>query len=252
LKKAIHHFWGLSTLAVTLLVAIGVNWVFKIPPWRDCASDSTHNDRGTSRPCLLPPVAVKSKPPALRVVVDPTDSDTHLKPPGLRLIREPATVIPATYHYLNQKRELPQYRSASGNLQKGWSRQFIKTRRFSSDQSAWIYYRQSDLKRTKVIKTSELPDAMRIWPVGTILILEGYKGDASHPADTDLLEIEVMTKLDPRDPADAKKFFPVDWRYARFTPDGAWSLSKEKLDECHQCHSIAFRLTGDLVFTPFH
>ncbi|MGD9182563.1 MAG: hypothetical protein PVG15_13870 [Desulfobacterales bacterium] len=30
----------------------------------------TRNDWGTSRPCLLPPMAVKSKPPALRVVVD--------------------------------------------------------------------------------------------------------------------------------------------------------------------------------------
>jgi hypothetical protein len=28
------------------------------------------NDWGTSRPCLLPPLAVKSKPPALWVVVD--------------------------------------------------------------------------------------------------------------------------------------------------------------------------------------
>jgi hypothetical protein len=175
-----------------------------------------------------------------------------LKPPGLRLINEPATVIPATYHYLNQKRELPRYRSASGTLLRGWSRQFIKTRRFSSDQSAWVYYRQADLKRTKVIKTSGLPDAMRIWPVGTTLILEGYKGDASNPADSDLLDIEVMTKLDSTGLADSEKFFPVDWSYARFTPDGTWALSGEKLNECHQCHSIAFRLTGDLVFTPFH
>ena len=30
----------------------------------------TRNDWGTSRPCLLPFMAVKSKPPALRVVVD--------------------------------------------------------------------------------------------------------------------------------------------------------------------------------------
>jgi hypothetical protein len=30
----------------------------------------TRNDRGTSRPCLLPPTALKSKPPALQVVVD--------------------------------------------------------------------------------------------------------------------------------------------------------------------------------------
>jgi hypothetical protein len=179
------------------------------------------------------------------------DSDTFLKPPGLRLISAPATVIPATYHYLNQKREFPLYRSVSGTLLKGWSRQFIKTRRFSSDQSAWLYYRPSDLKRTKVIKTSDLPGPMRIWPVGTILILEGYKGDASHPADSDLLEIEVMTKLDFTGLAGAENFFPVDWSYARYTPEQTWSLSGDKLNECHQCHSIAFRLTGDLVFTPF-
>jgi len=102
-----------------------------------------------------------------------------------------------------------------------------------------------------VIKTSGLPDAMRIWPVGTTLILEGYKGDASHPAAADLLEIEAMTKLDSPVSAAAKNFFPVDWSYARYTPDGIWSLSGEKLNECHQCHSIAFRLTGDLIFTPF-
>jgi len=102
-----------------------------------------------------------------------------------------------------------------------------------------------------VIKTSGLPDVMRMWPVGTTLILEGYKGDASHPADADLLEIEAMTKLDTPGSAAAKIFFPVDWSYARYTPDGSWSLSGEKLNECHQCHSIAFRLTGDLVFTPF-
>jgi hypothetical protein len=179
-----------------------------------------------------------------------TDADTFLKPPGLRLISDPATVIPATRHYLNRKLTLPRYRSASRTPLEGWSREFIKTRRFSSDQSAWIYYRQSDLMRTKVIKNSGLPEAMRIWPVGTILILEGYKGDASHPA-ADLLEIEAMTKLDSSGLAAAESFFPVDWSYARYSPDGAWSLSGEKLNECHQCHSIAFRLTGDLIFTLF-
>jgi len=178
-------------------------------------------------------------------------SDTHLKPPGRRLISDPATVIPATRHYLNRKLTLPRYRSTSGTPLEGWSREFIKTRRFSSDQSAWIYYRQSDLMRTKVIKNSGLPEAMRIWPVGTILILEGYKGDGSHPADADLLEIEAMTKLDSSGLVAAESFFPVDWSYARYTPDGTWSLSGDKLNECHQCHSIAFRLTGDLVFTLF-
>jgi len=180
-----------------------------------------------------------------------TDSDAPLQPPGRRMISDPATIIPATHHYLNQRRALPRYRSASGTPLAGWSREFIRTRRFSSDQSAWVYYRQSDLRRTKVIKTSGLPDAMRIWPVGTTLILEGYKGDASHPAAADLLEIEAMTKLDSPVSAAAKNFFPVDWSYARYTPDGIWSLSGEKLNECHQCHSIAFRLTGDLIFTPF-
>jgi len=179
------------------------------------------------------------------------DSDTLLQPPGLRPISDPATVIPATHHYLNRKQALPRYRGASGTPLKGWSREFIKTRRFSSDQSAWIYYRQSDLKRTKVIKISGLPEVGRIWPVGATLILEGYKGDASHPADVDLLEIEVMNKLDSPGLAAAEKFFPVDWNYARYTPDRTWSLSGEKLNECHQCHSIAFRLTGDLVFTLF-
>ena len=35
------------------------DWVFQ-----------TRNDWGASRPCLLPPMAAKSKPPAVRVVVD--------------------------------------------------------------------------------------------------------------------------------------------------------------------------------------
>ena len=179
------------------------------------------------------------------------DSGLLLQPPGQRLVSDPVTVIPATHHYLNQKRELPRYRSASGTPLEGWLREFIKTRRFSSDQSAWVYYRQSDLMRTKVIKASGLPDTMRIWPVGTTLILEGYKGDAARPGDADLLEIEAMTKLDTPGSAAAKNFFPIDWSYARYTPNGAWSLSGEKLNECHQCHSIAFRLTGDLVFTLF-
>jgi hypothetical protein len=170
------------------------------------------------------------------IEINLADSDTHLKPPGHRLVSDPATVIPATHHYLNRKLALPRYRNASGTPLEGWSREFIKTRRFSSDQSAWIYYRQSDLMRTKVIKASGLPDTMRIWPVGSTLILEGYKGDAAR---------------DTPDSAAAKNFFPIDWSYARYTPNGAWSLSGEKLNECHQCHSIAFRLTGDLVFTLF-
>lgn len=179
------------------------------------------------------------------------DLDHLLQPPGLRVKSNPATVVPAVHHYLNQKRALPQYRSAAGTPLAGWSKTYIKTRRFSSDQSAWVYYRQSDLKQTKLINNDGLPALLRIWPVGSTLILEGYKGDALPLIDAELLEIEVMTKMDSALISATKAFFPMDWSYARYTPEGNWSLSRQKLIECHQCHSIAFRLTGDLVFTQF-
>jgi hypothetical protein len=180
-----------------------------------------------------------------------SDSDWLLKPPGLRPVGDPTIVVPATHHYLNRKLELTQYRNASGTPLQGWSRAFIKTRRFSSNQSAWVFYRQSDLIRTKVVKNTGMPASLRIWPVGATLILEGYKGDASRPGDAKLMEIEVMTKRAPASKSASETFFPVDWNYARYTPDGTWSLSRQKLIECHQCHGIAFRLTGDLVFTQF-
>ncbi|MGD9057961.1 MAG: hypothetical protein PVJ41_14000 [Desulfobacterales bacterium] len=174
-----------------------------------------------------------------------------LKPPGLRPLKAPTTVIPATHQYVNRKLELPAYRSAAGTPLKGWSRKFIKTRRFSSDQSAWIFYRQSDLRQTKVVENTGMPASLRIWPVGATLILEGYKGDALRSGNAKLVEIELMTKRAPASGSVSDPFFAVDWNYARFTPDGAWSLSPQKLIECHQCHSIAFELTGDLVFTQF-
>jgi hypothetical protein len=179
------------------------------------------------------------------------DGDTFLKPPGLRLINDPSTVIPASDHYVNQKLQLPRYRDASGNPLDGWAREFVKTRRFSSDQSAWVYYRILDLKRAEVIKPSGILKPMRIWPSGTTIVLEGYKGKASPNIEKNLIEIEVMKKVDLSDSSAKASFYPVNWSYARFTPDGTWSLSSAKLNECHQCHSIAFRLTGDLIFTQF-
>ena len=179
------------------------------------------------------------------------DSENLLKPPGLRLINDPETVIPPTDYYQNRRLQLPQYRSVTGVPLDGWSREFVKTRRFSSNQSAWVYYRATDLKRTEVIQTANLPKTMRIWPPGTTLILEGYKGDASRIDDQNLLEIVVMTKTDNPELSAQTLFYPVNWSYARFTPDGNSSLSAQKLNECHQCHSIAFRLTGDLVFSTF-
>jgi len=188
---------------------------------------------------------------AVTLGANSADSDILLKPPGRRLINNPETVIPATDHYLNRELQLPQYRSAAGALLDGWSRKFVKTRRFSSDQSAWVYYRSSDLKRTEVLATAGVPRTMRIWPPGATLILEGYKGDASRIDHRNLLEIVVMTKTDNPDLSAQPFFYPVNWSYARFTPDGNSSLSTAKLNDCHQCHSIAFRLTGDLVFSRF-
>ncbi len=44
-----------------------IDWVFQTGCF---APGFTRNDWGTSRPCLFPPMAVKSKPPAVQVVVD--------------------------------------------------------------------------------------------------------------------------------------------------------------------------------------
>ena len=96
-----------------------------------------------------------------------------------------------------------------------------------------------------------MPASLRMWPVGATLILEGYKGNALRPDDAKLVEIELMTKRAPASGSASNLFFAIDWEYALFTPDGAWSLSAQRLIECHQCHSIAFQLTGDLVFTQF-
>ncbi len=166
-------------------------------------------------------------------------------------MNDPETIIPATDHYRNRELQLPQYQSAAGVPLDGWARKFVKTRRFSSNQSAWVYYRLTDLMRSAVIPTPGVSKTMRIWPPGTTLILEGYKGDAAYIDKRNLLEIFVMTKADSADLSAQPLFYPANWSYARFTPDGNSSLSAQKLNECHQCHSIAFRLTGDLVFSTF-
>jgi hypothetical protein len=179
------------------------------------------------------------------------ESDGLLKPPGLRPLDSPETIIPATRYYVNQKLQLPQYRDASGMPLRGWSREYVKTRRFSSDQSAWIYYRPADLKGCGVFPKDGMPDSLRIWPVGATLVLEVYKGDALRENKVRPVEIEVMTKLAPVPVSSIRGYFPIDWHYARYSPDGTSSLPRQKLIECHQCHSIAFRLTGDLIFTEF-
>ena len=50
------------------------DWVFQTGCF---APGFTRNDRGTSRPYLFPPMAVKSKPPAMRVVVDSREARSN-------------------------------------------------------------------------------------------------------------------------------------------------------------------------------
>jgi hypothetical protein len=56
-----------AQLPMVAAVALVLDWVFQTERF---APGSTRNDWGTSRPCLFPPLAVKSNPPAVRVVVD--------------------------------------------------------------------------------------------------------------------------------------------------------------------------------------
>ena len=86
---------------------------------------------------------------------------------------------------------------------------------------------------------------------GTTLVIESYKGNAFQRRKDKLIEIDVMVKIKEDRNSSFQAFYPVNWTYARFKPDGNPSITSAKVRECHQCHSIAFHLTGDLVFTHF-
>ena len=187
----------------------------------------------------------------IAVSIHSMETEILLTPPGLRLIRDPSLVIPADFNYANQSIKLPSYRDASGNPASGWSAKFIDTRRFASDQSAWIFFRNSDLQRSGSMRRDGDQGAFRFWPVGTTLIIEIYKGDAYQKENEKLIEIAAMSKIKADKNSSFKAFYPVNWTYARFDPDGNPFITSAKVRECHQCHSIAFHLTGDLIFTQF-
>jgi Cytochrome P460 len=178
--------------------------------------------------------------------------EIFLTPPGMRLVKDPTLVIPAGYRYSNNLIELPAYRSASGNPANGWSGKFVGTRRFVSNQSAWIYFRDTDLARSVTPESGDAGRPFRIWPVGTTLVIESYRGNALHKKSDALIEIAVMSKLKDDSDSSTQVFYPVKWTYARFNPDGKSSITSAKVRECHQCHSIAFHFTGDLIFSKFH
>jgi hypothetical protein len=179
------------------------------------------------------------------------ESTVFLKPPGLRLIKDPSTIIPALYHYPNQTLILPDYRGSFGRQREGWAMEVIKTRRFFSHQSARLFFRTSDLARSTVFKASGPSRKMRLWPLGTLMILEIYEGNASLEQDAKPIKIAAMAKMEDSGNSSLVSFYPIDWSYATFTPGGEPSLVPDKVKECHRCHTIAFHLTGDLIFTQF-
>ena len=178
-------------------------------------------------------------------------AEIFLSPPGLRLIKDPSIVIPADFNYSNRLIPLPVYRSPSGKPADGWSAKIVKTRRFASDRSAWIYFRNADLQRSVSKQLRGKHDAFRFWPVGTTMIIEIYKGNGARKDHNKLIEIAAMSKVQPERRSSFKAFFPVNWTYARFNSDGYPTTRAAKVRDCHQCHSIAFHLTGDLIFTRF-
>ena len=178
-------------------------------------------------------------------------AEIFLSPPGLRLIKDPSLVIPADFNYSNRLLPLPAYRNPSGKPADGWSAKFIGTRRFASDRSAWIFFRDSDLLGSVSRRIEGKPDAFRFWPVGTTMIIEIYKGSALQKENAKLIEIAAMSKLEAERTSYLKAFYPVNWTYTKFNSDGNSATTAEKVRDCHQCHSIAFHLTGDLIFTQF-
>ena len=151
-----------------------------------------------------------------------------LSPLGLRPIRDPSLVIPADFNYSNRLIKLPAYRDASGNPASGWSLKFVDTRRFASDQSAWIFFRNSDLRRSVSKRQAGGQGAFRFWPVGTTIIIEIYKGNAFQKENDKLIEIAAMSKIKADKNSLFKSFYPVNWTYARFNPDGNVSITSQK------------------------
>jgi hypothetical protein len=191
----------------------------------------------------------------LLVIVDPAgvaqERNAFLQPPGLRLINDPIKVIPSFYQYPNRPLILPNYLDPLGTLASGWARRIIRTRSFSSRQSARLYFRTADLAQSLLFQVPGPLSEVRIWPEGTLIILEVYDGDDSLVEGAGAVEIGVMAKAVSHRAGPSTSFYPMDWSYALFGRDGKPRLVPTRVQECHQCHSIAFYLTGDLIFTRF-
>jgi hypothetical protein len=181
----------------------------------------------------------------------PRQMAVYLQPPGLRLVQDPSEILPPFYRYSNQSLFLPSYTNSQGKPEPGWASEIIKTRSFASHQSARLYYRTADLDQSIHFQAAGPLEGMRVWPEGALLILEVYDGDGSLMDGARPVEIAAMAKSGHYRQGSSSVLYSMDWSYGLFGPKGEPRLLPEKVEECHRCHSIAFYLTGDLIFTRF-
>ena len=118
-------------------------------------------------------------------------------------------------------------------------------------QSAWIYYRRQDLRKSFILDDGRQGKGLCIWPGGSLIVIESYEGGGPEKQVQAPVEIDVLSKAVQNTASYRKAFFAAEWSYARFTPGGVRAISGARVRDCHQCHGIAFQLTGDLVFTRF-
>ncbi|UCG11244.1 MAG: hypothetical protein JSU72_11875 [Deltaproteobacteria bacterium] len=179
-------------------------------------------------------------------------SQEVLQAPGFRLLSTPQEVVPWRYHYLNRAFPPPPYRAPDGAPLAGWRLRIVPTRRFFTNRSARVYYRLEELNQSHFSLSTGGTGAkmIRIWPVGAILVLETFAGNGALSSDARPVSVDCMRKFEPG----AQSFprlllFAGEWCYQRFDFKGRLIPPPEGVAACHRCHSTAFHLTGDLVFT---
>ncbi len=171
-----------------------------------------------------------------------------------RLLHAPQKVIQRHHRYVNRSFPMPSYRTPQGKPLPGWRSRVVTTRRFFTDQSARIYYRLDDLFQSRVFSSTSpaATEAMRIWPVGAILVLETFPARESLVPDPTPTAVDCIRKFKPDDfDFPINTLFAGEWSYQRFNVNGKPSPMPAGAGACHQCHRAAFRVTGDLVFTVF-
>jgi hypothetical protein len=179
-------------------------------------------------------------------------SDEVLSSSGFRLLDSPKQIVPWRYYYGNRNFTAPSYRTPRGDPLPGWSLRLVATRRFFTNQSARIYYRIEDFRQGYLFSstTRGTAEMMRVWPVGTVLVLETFAGEGAMMDSETPLFVDCIRKFQP----DASNFpgdtlFAGVWSYQRFGPEGELQAMPGGASDCHQCHGTALPLTGDLVFT---